>query len=55
VGADDLLCLLKHLIEGEGGGIEDDGIESGAEGRLGTVAIAFVAFFHLVEDLQLGS
>ena len=46
MGADDLFGLGQDLVEGHGGGVEDDGVGGGPEGGFGAVAVAVVALFQ---------
>ena len=50
MGADDLFGAGEDLVEGHGGGVEDDGVGSGLERGFGAVAVAVVAVFQFSDD-----
>jgi hypothetical protein len=54
VGSDDLFCAGEDLVEGHGGGVEDDGVGGGLEWGLGTVAVSIITFSEVADDGFLG-
>ena len=54
MGANDLFGAGEDLVEGHGGGVEDDGVGGGLEGRFGAVAVAVVALFQFADDGLFG-
>jgi hypothetical protein len=52
--ADDLFGASEDFVEGEGGGIEEDGVGGRAKGGFGSVAVAGIAVAEFLEDVLLG-
>ena len=51
-GTDEVFDASEDLVEGEAGGVDDDGVGSGLQRRVGAIAVALIA---LTEFLKNGS
>ena len=49
-GTDEVFDAGEDLVEGEGGGVDDDGVGGGVERGVGSIAVALVALAELLKN-----